>query len=548
MTRTAACAAVALLALGFSLTTPTRATAPRFFPDDPIQVDPETQDASGVQPRDLSQEYDFIENTFRSPGERADSRAVNVNTADEVPDSSWYTNRLGTARVMSVEDIVRGPFRHEGPAAGHWTIISGKSEGITPGMVVRDVTGTVYFVKFDPPSNPEMATGAEAISTRFFYALGYHVAENHIAFVRREDLMVEEDAKLRDETGRQRQMTDADVEVLLRKAARDKDGRYRVIASRSLDGKDLGPFKYYGTRLDDPNDIFPHEHRRELRGLRVFCAWLNHDDSRSINTRDFLVPESSRQLVRHHLLDFGSTLGSGSTHPQRRRAGNEYIWERRPTLLTMLTLGFYVRPWIRVQYPDLPAVGRFEATFFEPDKWKPEYPNPAFDNIRADDQFWAARRIMAFSNDAIAGVVKAAAYTNPEVSSYMTQVLMTRRDKIGQLWMNAVLPLVDCGLEGDRVLKCANAAVEAKVAQDGKGYRVRWHRFDNATGTAAPVGEEQTTTEPRFEAPTELLASDFMMAEIRGDHPMHAGWSTPLRIYLRKKGADWQAVGVERQP
>jgi hypothetical protein len=283
-----------------------------------------------------------------------------------------------------------------------------------------------------------------------FYALGYHTAENHIAYLRREDLVIGEGTRIRDDYGRRRLMTPSDLDVLLGKAARGPDGRYRIIASRGLEGTDLGPFKYYGTRLDDPNDILPHEHRRELRGLRVFCAWLNHDDSRSINTRDFLVEDQGRRIVRHYLLDFGSTLESGSTQARRPRAGNEYIWEGRPTLLSMLTFGFYVRPWIEVKYPDLPSIGRFEATFFEPEKWKPEYPNPAFDNARPDDQFWAARRVMSITDVAIPAVVKAGQYSDKEAESYLAQTLITRRDKIGQLWLNVVLPLVDCQLAAAR--------------------------------------------------------------------------------------------------
>ena len=67
------------------------------------------------------------------------------------------------------------------------------------------------------------------------------------------------------------------------------DGRVRVTASRYLAGRPIGPFRYYGTRTDDPNDVIPHENRRELRGLRLFAAWTNHDDTRAHNTQDVTV-------------------------------------------------------------------------------------------------------------------------------------------------------------------------------------------------------------------------------------------------------------------
>ena len=81
---------IALCALGID------AQTPRFFPDDPITVDVETQDASGVASQDLSDPYDFLENTFLNPADSADIRAVNVNTLDEVPDS-MIGLALGTA-------------------------------------------------------------------------------------------------------------------------------------------------------------------------------------------------------------------------------------------------------------------------------------------------------------------------------------------------------------------------------------------------------------------------------------------------------------------
>ena len=127
-------------------------------------------------------------------------------------------------------------------------------------------------------------------------------------------------------------------------------------------GKPVGNFRYYGTRPDDPNDIVPHEHRRELRGARVFGAWLNHDDSRGINSLDMLETTDGRAWVKHYMFDFGSILGSGTVFAQRHRAGNEYIFEQRPGWLTLGDARRYIRPWMPIDYPDVPrSVGRFEA-------------------------------------------------------------------------------------------------------------------------------------------------------------------------------------------
>ena len=85
----------------------------RFFPDDPLWIDPEPVDVAPVEDWDLSKSYDFLENTFSDPkGE--DGPALNINTLGEVPDSSWFTNRIGV-RAMSLEEIVRGPDTLDGP-------------------------------------------------------------------------------------------------------------------------------------------------------------------------------------------------------------------------------------------------------------------------------------------------------------------------------------------------------------------------------------------------------------------------------------------------
>jgi len=142
----------------------------------------------------------------------------------------------------------------------------------------------------------------------------------------------------------------------------------------------------------DPNDIYPHETRRELRGLHVFCAWLNHDDSRAINNLDMIVEEAGSKFVRHHLIDFGSTLGSGSVTIQAMRPGNEYLIEPESIVKGIVSFGLWIRPWEKIKYSDYPSIGRIEGDSFDPVKWKSEYPNPAFQNCDAEDAFWAAKQ------------------------------------------------------------------------------------------------------------------------------------------------------------
>ena len=549
----AAIAAVACAAAFWLAAIPgSRAAGPRFYSDDPIWVDPESQDASKTQPVKVSDQFDLLENSFLGAGEEEDRPAANVNTIGEVPDSSWFTNRVGPRlrEPLDTAVLLKGPDTTSGPASGPWTIISRKSEGVTPGFTVRDSAGDVYWIKFDPVGFPEMASGAEVISTKFFHAFGYHVAENYLASLRPEDLRIAPDATMKDEDGRSRKLTEADVEDILDRAARQPDGTYRVLASRNIGGRVLGAFRYYGTRPDDPNDIFPHEHRRELRGLSVFAAWLNHDEVRSSNSLDTVVKSGSREIVRHHLLDFGSTLGSGSVKAQSRRAGNEFVWESRPTFVTMLTLGLYVRPWIKVDYPEIPAVGRFESTYYRAETWKPDYPNPAFRNTRPEDRFWAARIVAAFTDDAVAAVVRAARFSDTRATEYLTKTLLERRTKVLNAWLNGTNPLVQVELSSAGELTFENAAERAGVAKPAEKYTVQWSRFDNATGTHHPQGEEQTVSDRRTAAPAALIGArpEFVSARLRAFHAEQPAWAQPVVAYFRRAGDGWSLVGLERNP
>lgn len=527
-----------------------RSATPRFYPDDPLWVDDDrVVDAGKATSVEDSNGYDFLVNTFGSPGERRDVRALNVNTADEVPDSSWFTNRIGR-HEMSVADIVRGPDRTERLTLDGWVVSGGKSGGIQPGFRMTDREGQTYQIEVDPPSNPEMASGVEMIGTAFYHALGYHVVDVYLAEVDRASLTIAEGATIRDPlNGRRRQLKKYDLDVVFARAARLENGRYRVLVSRFASGKPLGNFRYYGTRSDDPNDLIPHEHRRELRGARVFAAWLNHDDSRGINSLDMLETTGGRAWIKHYMFDFGSILGSGTVYEQRHRPGNEYIFEQKPGWLTLATLGLYVRPWMTIDYPDVPpSVGRIEANRFDPLTWKPEYPNSAFENMRPDDAFWGARIVSKFSDATIRGVIEKARYSDPAATEYMTNTIIARRNKVVAAWINGVCPVVDPVLASDGTLTFANAAIDARAATAAEGYTLQWFRFDNATDARTSVGQPMTVSALSARVPDSLLgAGDFVGVTITAAHAEHPGWATPATFFFRRgASATWTLVGVER--
>jgi hypothetical protein len=350
----------------------------------------------------------------------------------------------------------------------------------------------------------------------------------------------------RDASGR-RLMTQGDLDEVFRLGKPSPDGTYRMTASRFVEGAPMGNFKHFGTRPDDPNDIYPHEHRRELRANRVFASWINHDDSRALNTLDMLVTEGERKYIKHYMFDFGSILGSS---PDRPRSGHEYMIEKGPSLAGLFSLGLYVPKWRFIGYRgDIwPYVGRIEAEHFDPEKWRPEYPNQSFKNMLPDDAFWAARIVASFSNEALAAVVKRAAYTDQRVVEFLTDLLMKRRDRIAQVWLNAVNPLTDFRLANDGTLTFENAALKFKAATQGGPYTVSWSRFDNAADTHQPVGNPQTTAEPTAKAPAGLGDTGYVAVTVRGQHPNHPAWAKPIRAYFRREGTVWKTVGLEREP
>lgn len=527
--------------------------ARRFFPDDPLWLDSDNLDIPSVEEFELLKDYDFVENSFGDPAS-FDGPAVNVNTIDEVPDSSWFTNRIGR-REMSLEEILRGPNTTDGPAIGAWRVTGRPWAGITPKFTIKDGRGDTYLIKLDPSHAPGLVSTAEVISTKIFYAIGYHVAEYYLVSIDVPTLEVEPGARFKFDSGEWLPITHSDLEHWLRAQPRQPDGTIRAVASKYLTGKPVGQFKQYGTRSDDPNDLFPHELRRELRGYRVFAAWLNHDDSRSLNTFDSYLEEGGRHYIRHYLLDFGSNLGSGSTNPQEPRGGYEYYIEKDKILKGIFTFGLWSRDWMHATYPRYTAVGNFEADFFEPGKWKPNYPNPAFKRMDGADAFWAASLVSRFSDEALRAIVADARVGDPEAERYLEDVIIKRRDKVVKHWIVATNPLdsfsVTKGTSG-WTLDFDNAAVRVGAAKSGASYHVQWSNLDNLAGREQPVGDALSLDEPHVLVPSAAwgpmddVGDRYAIGSIRTAHPDFPHWNEPVVVSLRDRNAEVQVVGIRR--
>src|SRR6476620_322302 len=146
------------------------AAAQKFYPDDPLRREPTALPAPDPGRRNLSVLLEAVSATFGRPGERHPGKEViaaqGINTLGEVLDGPWYVNRHGRTR-MSVEELRRGSGDDQPPSmSGPWRVLLLKNQGLRPTLVFEDSNDRVYLLLFDSRDAPELATGAEMISSR----------------------------------------------------------------------------------------------------------------------------------------------------------------------------------------------------------------------------------------------------------------------------------------------------------------------------------------------------------------------------------------------
>ena len=507
--------------------------------------------------------WDQLDNSTFGPVSRAlaievRGEAVNANSLDEVADSSWFQNRIGAAVPVAAELAIGGCTPDDllpaEVADGAWVIDHGKDNGSTLGFRVRVPGKGVYLLKADDLDQPEHASAASVMGEAIYHAAGFHTSCEQVVYVRRAQLTLTPGLARIDNQGFRHAFDDRALDAVLASSAH-RGELTRMTASKWLPGVTLGPFRYEGTRADDPNDVIAHDDRRELRGSKLLAVWLNHWDAREQNSMDVWLATDPAQVrsspghVRHYLIDTSDVLGQ---IPNREalgvRMGYAYYVDLGQMVADFVTLGTVEQPWDRAaRVPGREKFGFFSARDLDPETWKGSYPNPAFSRMTERDAAWMARIIARFTRAELRAIAGAAQFTDPGDADYITEVLLERQRVILDRYLTRLSPLTDVRRAADgRICAVDLARARGLFGADRFHYRIV---EDTATGriqlpaVQGPDGALCFTPRP--------LAGDGLAAAAPGRRVVfriHNGTAAgPLEIHAYDQGAGgMQIIGLRR--
>lgn len=559
----------------------------RFAVREPLLVDPDTTPFTPKPAKYVSPEiWDTVDNLAFDPlvstlkVEKL-RRAINANALDEVADSSWFQNRTdelaaraarpalpaaaaGDAAAPPTGDAAwtEGPCARPPPdPAGPWTVIGGKPNGANPGFMVEHASGRRFLFKLDGGREGERPGAADVIGSRLYHAAGYYAPCNRIAFIDPKTIALSPKATAEDFVGDKIPFTRELLDRAIGRGMRTPEGKLRGGLSELLDGKPIGPWTDFGTRPDDPNDVVPHEHRRELRGSYVLAALLSHYDAREQNSLDVWIatsPDGDSGYVRHYMLDFGDCLGSLSASERvSRRRGHAYELEWSVAFTELITLGLLPRPWRDPQFgPAGTTLGYYAAEPFDPERFRTAYPYGPLSRVTEADAAWGARILARIPPDAIRAIVAEARLSSPVVVDQLTTTLLARREKLLRRFLGHLSPLAKPRLlapasSGAPLLCVSDAWLEGGLAPSSS--RTTTRRLTAALAALGPAAGRPAAL------PTSPDASAVRPADSCAQLPpaataapyavvtLDSGPERPLRVHLAVVDGAYRIVGLVRE-
>jgi hypothetical protein len=530
----------------------------------PTEKDPR-HEACAPRPYRTSLSWDAVDNTIFRPISEAlwietSGEAKNVNTLDEVPDSSWFTNRLG-ARPLTQAALRRGAcspellLHPEQAAGGSWVVDKGKAEGQSAGFRVV-VDGAKYLLKIDDPERPEVGSAAQVLGLAIYHAVGFNTPCEQIVHFKPSILSLLPGLRYTPNLSSERPFDRAALDGVLAHTVH-LDGLVRMEASAWVGGYPIGPFRYEGTRGDDPNDVIDHEDRRELRGSRLLAAWIDRIDAREGNSLDVWIadrpgpPDASPGHVVHYMLDTSEALAPGwkGFEEITRRAGYQYMLDWGDVVADFGTLGIATRPWDTARKtPGHERFWYFSARDFVPERWRMEYPNPAFSRMTERDGAWMARILARFTPALVRTLAEMGQFSDRADTDYLAAVLEERLERILERYLTRLSSITD--LELDKEDLCGVDLVEWRSLRrpEQMHYSARWSRrsalaVERRTGGhlcvrlphAAP---DRLVGGPQDDAPERYVVVTIEDGVSRG----------PLRVHLYDLGPShgYRLVGLER--
>lgn len=324
--------------------------------------------------------------------------SVDVNALDEVPTSSWFdANRPPLLDGYASKGLPVAPFSEQA-----------RDEKRDERRAVVDAAGQRWEIVTDEPDHPGLRTGAGAISSRLLYALGYYATDAHIVSLPNEPRAL---------------------------AVRWPSARAPYSKSETFD---LGPTVSTGTRLDDPNDVVPHEERRSLRALGTVAAWIGLDQIRSESLRDVYVGTPGTGFVQHQIVSLEHAIGGGALRSALN--GDEDGDPPHNAWVALGTLGFAPKEGPDPADTPSPSVGIFPL-HVKLTEYGLSVPFPAAQDALLGDVYWAAKRVSRVPDGTIVDAIAGAEHESVAVREYLQRALQTRRDDIARFVMSLVTPL-----------------------------------------------------------------------------------------------------------
>jgi hypothetical protein len=508
--------------------------------------------------------WDGTDNLFFRPlteslGLVQSGEAVNVNAMDEVPDSSWFYNRIGVHRITTEEFALgdcegRQLIDPEAYADGSWVIDKGKMGGATDGFRVVIPGKGKFLFKAEDNADSEHSSAAQTVGAAVYHAAGYYTTCEQVVYLKPSLLHLNPGLRSKHNFGDEK---DFDAEALAKVLAHcpQRDGRVRMQASEWLPGHSIGPHFYEGTRSDDPNDVIAHEDRREIRGLRVLNAWIDRFDARAANTLDVWFseagqpPDGSPGHVVHNQMDTSEALGSEWNWEEiSRRLGYSYVLDWGDLSADFFTLGIPLRIWdVNERMRGKEMFAYFNVRDFVADEWKNEYPNKAFSRMTERDGAWMARILARFTPDQVHALAGLARYSDPANTVYLEQMLAGRLAKVLDRYLTRLSPVTELHLEGkDRLCGVDLAELRGVRAPDAFQYHARRVGGPWLQGVERRVGAQVCVTVPHL-APDGGPADDAVerYVRVRIQDGVAPG---PLVAHLYDLGParGYKLVGLER--